>query len=63
MKFLPWLIRNSWFQLLIFSIMLGTTLSWEKGLDKTISLWFVGFLITVLFTASYINWRKIKDKI
>jgi hypothetical protein len=63
MKFIPWLIRNSWFQLLTFFAMLGMTISWEKGLDKTISLYFTISVILILMGASYLNWRKnVKDK-
>lgn len=58
MKFIPWLIRNAWFPMIIFLSMLIITLTWEEGLDKVISLWCVSILITVLITASYINWKN-----
>jgi hypothetical protein len=58
MKFIPWIVRNSWFHLIILFTCIVIALTWQWDTDKLIALSFISIVITVLITGKYFYWRK-----
>jgi len=58
MKFVIWFFKTTLFHILLLMLMLGMTISWEVGVDKTVALWFISITITVLVLGKLYYFRK-----
>lgn len=58
MNFIKWLIKGSWFHLLILIGGIIYMLTWNPNSDKTIGLAFFSIVLVVLVTGKFKYWRK-----
>jgi len=58
MKFIPWLIRNSLFHLVILFTCIIIALTWSWDTDKVIALSFISLVLAVLVIGKHWYWKK-----
>jgi len=57
MNFIKWYFKTTWFHIIWMLGLLGYTISWTPGDDKTIAIFFLLAVIIVLTVGKFNYWK------